>query len=38
MVRKLKPLIIDLIVNINLYYLKTTVHNLFTTNVQIGVL
>ena len=35
MVRKF--LIIDLIVNINLDYLKKTVRNLFTTNIQ-GVL
>ena len=39
MVRKLKAFkIIDLIVNINLDYLKKTVHNLFTTNIQGGVL
>ena len=36
MVRKLKALMIDLIVNIILDYLKKTVHNLFTitTNIQ----
>ena len=33
-----KLLIIELIVNINLDYLKKTVHNLFTTNIQGGVL
>ena len=33
-----KLLIIDLIVNLNLDYLKKTVHNLFTTNTQGGVL
>ena len=40
MVRKLKILIIDLIVNINLDYLKKTVHNVFTitTNIQGSVL
>ena len=39
MVRKLKAFkIIDLIVNISLDYLKKTVHNLFTTNIQGGVL
>ena len=39
MVRKLKAFkIIDLIVNINLDYLKKTVHNLFTTNIQGDVL
>ena len=31
-------LIIDLIVNINLDYLKKTVHKLFTTNIEEGVL
>ena len=35
--RKLKLLIVDLIVNINLDYLKKIVHNLFTTNIQGGV-
>ena len=29
-----KLLITDLIVNINLDYLKKTVHNLFTTNIE----
>ena len=40
MVRKPKVLIIDLIVNIILDYLKNTVHNLFTitTNIEGGVL
>ena len=38
MVRKLKLLIIDVIVSINLDFLKKTVHNLFTTNIQVGVL
>ena len=40
MVRKLKAIIIDLIVNIILNYLKNTVQNLFTitANIQGGVL
>ena len=40
MVRKLKALMIDLIVNIILDYLKKTVRNLFTitTNIQGSVL
>ena len=36
MVRKLKAF--DLIVNINVDYLKKTLHSLFTTNIQGGVL
>ena len=40
MVRKVKCLVIDLIVNIIFDYLKKTVHKLFTitTNIQGGVL
>ena len=38
MVKKLKALIIDLIVNINPDYHKTSVHNLFTANIQVDVL
>ena len=36
MVRKLKDLIIDLIVNIVLDYVRKTVHNPFTTNIHGG--
>ena len=37
MLRKIKAFI-DLIVKINLDYLKKNVHNLFTTNMQGGIL